>query len=222
MKLLLLLLSTVTLIATAGCDWDEDHHHRGGAYGGYHGEYPIGAMAMGNIALIITTTIGIAIGTELLPTEQQGQGREQRVAKGFSRCSWRAYESGSVGCAARRIKWLKLRRKQCSGLFVLALAVLLQLPGQPVWGKRFGQEIEKLASSLSLVLSLGAGAGTAGINHLEAGFFAAQAIRQSGTAFSAGSVKSVSKRSATEAPLSHSNQGGRRAIGFDDLISTTT
>ena len=34
---------------------------------------PIGAMAMGNIALIITTTIGIAIGTELLPTEQQDQ-----------------------------------------------------------------------------------------------------------------------------------------------------
>ena len=40
MKLLLLLVSTVTLIATAGCDWDENHHHRGGAYGGYHGEYP--------------------------------------------------------------------------------------------------------------------------------------------------------------------------------------
>ena len=40
MKLLLLLLSTVTLIATAGCDWDRDHHHRGGDYGGYHGEYP--------------------------------------------------------------------------------------------------------------------------------------------------------------------------------------
>jgi len=36
---------------------------------------------MGNIALIITTTIGIAIGTELLPTEQQVRAR----AKGGKR-----------------------------------------------------------------------------------------------------------------------------------------
>ena len=40
MKLLALLLGTVTLLLTAGCDWDEDHHHHGGYYGGYQGEYP--------------------------------------------------------------------------------------------------------------------------------------------------------------------------------------
>ena len=40
MKLILLLLGATTLIATSGCDWDEDHHHRGGYNHGYYGEYP--------------------------------------------------------------------------------------------------------------------------------------------------------------------------------------
>lgn len=40
MKLLLGFIAGVILLATTGCDWDEDHHHRGGDYGGYYGENP--------------------------------------------------------------------------------------------------------------------------------------------------------------------------------------
>jgi hypothetical protein len=42
MKAILGLIGAAILLATAGCDWDEDHHHhdRGGYYGGYYGEYP--------------------------------------------------------------------------------------------------------------------------------------------------------------------------------------
>jgi hypothetical protein len=42
MKTILALIGAAILLATAGCDWDHDHHHhdRGGAYGGYYGEYP--------------------------------------------------------------------------------------------------------------------------------------------------------------------------------------
>ena len=41
MKINAWLIGVVTILAVSGCDWDEDHHHhRGGDYGGYYGEYP--------------------------------------------------------------------------------------------------------------------------------------------------------------------------------------
>ena len=40
MKIILWLIGVVTILAVSGCDWDDDHHHRGGHYGNYNGEYP--------------------------------------------------------------------------------------------------------------------------------------------------------------------------------------
>lgn len=41
MKTIIVLIGTAILLGMSGCDWDHDHHSdRGGAYGGYYGEYP--------------------------------------------------------------------------------------------------------------------------------------------------------------------------------------
>ena len=40
MKLIIALGGLAMLIATAGCEIESDHYHRGGYYHGYHGEYP--------------------------------------------------------------------------------------------------------------------------------------------------------------------------------------
>jgi len=40
MKLIISLIGLVVLLATAGCEIESDHYHRGGYYGGYYGEYP--------------------------------------------------------------------------------------------------------------------------------------------------------------------------------------
>ena len=40
MKIIVWLIGAVTLLAVSGCDWDRDHHHREGNYGGYYGEDP--------------------------------------------------------------------------------------------------------------------------------------------------------------------------------------
>jgi len=47
MKLIVYLVGLVTLLAAAGCEWDEHHHGRGGDYDGYsrgygHEAYPYG------------------------------------------------------------------------------------------------------------------------------------------------------------------------------------
>ena len=38
MKLIIWLIGAVTLLTVSGCDWDRDHHHHEGHYGGYYGD----------------------------------------------------------------------------------------------------------------------------------------------------------------------------------------